>query len=108
MAEPKLDRGRWLMIGVALVSAASLLVAAPASADDADDAFIGALEQHGVVFANRDAAIAAAHSVCAGLDQGQSRLVVVLSLVKNTDLAPHQAGYFVGASVASYCPQHQR
>lgn len=101
-------RGKRLILSVAaLVSAAALSLAAPASADQADDAFVAALKQHGIVFANRDAAIATSHSVCAGLDKGQSPTVVVLSLVKNTDLSPHQAGYFLGASVASHCPQYR-
>jgi hypothetical protein len=30
-----------------------------------------------------------------------------MGIVKDTDLSPKQAGYFVGVSVSAYCPQYK-
>ncbi|WP_242657532.1 DUF732 domain-containing protein [Mycobacterium intracellulare] len=106
MTTTNLDLGKWSTISAVLFLLASPLLAAPASADKTDRAFLAALQQHGIAFTDDDAAIATAHSVCDGLDQGQTRSSLALSLVKNTSLSAHEAGYFLGVSVASYCPQH--
>ncbi|MBY0390842.1 MAG: DUF732 domain-containing protein [Mycobacterium pseudokansasii] len=65
------------MISAILLSAAALISATPAAADQTDDEFFGALKKHGIVFANRNAAIAMAHSMCAGLDKGQKPTLLV-------------------------------
>ena len=52
-------------------------------------------------------AIAMAHTVCAGLDSNQSSSFLAMKLVKDTDLSPRQSGYFIGLSVAAYCPQYK-
>ncbi|VAZ90605.1 DUF732 domain-containing protein [Mycobacterium pseudokansasii] len=106
MTQTKAELQKWSIISAILLSAAALIFATPAAADQTDDEFFGALKKHGIVFANRNAAIAMAHSMCAGLDKGQKPTLLVLSLMKNTDLSAHEAGYFLGASVASYCPQY--
>ncbi len=106
MARTNVNRGKWSIICAVVLSAASLLPTAPASADDADDAFIAALQDHGINVPDRNAAIATAHSICDGFAKGDSRSHLVLSIVKGTNLSPHQAGYLIGASVASYCPQY--
>ncbi len=98
--------GKWSTISAVPLSAAALLFAAPASADQTDDAFIAALQKHGITFTTRDAAINTGHSMCAGLDKGQAATNLVLSIVKDTNLTPREAGYVLGASVTSYCPQH--
>lgn len=95
------------MFSAVLLSAVALLSAVPASADQTDDGFLAALERHGVVVTDARTSIALGHAVCAGLDKGQTRTFVSLSLVKDTNLSPHEAGYFMGASVTSYCPQHR-
>ena len=102
----KQSLGKWLILSSTMAAAAAPSLVAPASADDTDDSFFAALKQHGIVFPDPDAAIAASHGVCAGLDQAQSPPVVVLTVVRNTSLSAHQAGYFVGASVMSYCPKY--
>ncbi|MCA2245842.1 DUF732 domain-containing protein [Mycobacterium sp. WUMAC-067] len=98
--------GKWLTTSVLLLVAA-LQFATPASADQTDDDFLAALRKHGIVFTNRDAAIATGHRVCSGLDADQTPANLILSLVKDTDLSAHVAGYFFGAAVNSYCPQHR-
>lgn len=95
---------RWAALPAALLGTA-LVCAGPAAADQNDDTFIGALQKNGIAFSDRNAAIAAGHSVCSGLSKGQTRTFVVLSLVKNTDLTVRESGYLLGASMASYCPQ---
>ncbi|OBG95373.1 hypothetical protein A5697_24725 [Mycobacterium sp. E3251] len=97
--------GNWSTI-VALVGAA-VFFAAPASADQKDDAFISEIQRNGIVFSDRGAAIAAGHNMCAGLDSGKTPTSLVLNVVRATDLSAHEAGYLLGASVASYCPQHR-
>jgi hypothetical protein len=51
-------------------------------------------------------AISMARMVCAGLDANQTVPVLALSLRRDTNLTPRQIGYFIGLSVASYCPQY--
>ena len=94
-------------IAAVLLSAAALLFAAPASADQNDDVFVGALQRHGITFSDRNAAIAAGHNMCAGLDKRQTPTALVMNVVEATDLSARDAGYLLGASVAYYCPEHK-
>lgn len=98
---------KWSMTSAVALSAAGLLCAPPALADQTDDAFLAALERHAVVVSDVNTSIAMGHAVCAGLDKGQTPAFVGLSLVKDTNLSAHEAGYFIGASVTSYCPKHR-
>ncbi len=98
---------KWSTFNAALVSGAALLFAGPASADQVDEAFVGALQKNGIAFTDPGAAIAAGHNVCAGLDKGQTPALIMLALVKNTNLSPKESGYVVRQSVTSYCPQHK-
>ncbi len=100
---------KWLKVGAVLLSAA-MLSAASASADPTDDAFIAALENYGIDVGDRDTTIAHGHAVCTGLDQGQDSSVLALKLIKDPKLnisTRRQAGFFVGDSVAAYCPQYR-
>jgi hypothetical protein len=97
----------WPPIGAVIVSTAALLFAAPAAADATDDAFVAALEKRGIFFRSRSAALTLGHNVCAGLDKGQTPAAAVMSVVTATNLSARQAGFFVGASVSAYCPQHK-
>jgi hypothetical protein len=92
-------------IGAVAVCAAALLFAAPATADPTDDAFVAALKNRGIVFPTDAAAITTAHNVCDGLDKGRTPASMILSLGRQ--FSARQAGYFVGASVAFYCPEHK-
>jgi Protein of unknown function (DUF732) len=50
------------------------------------------------------------HPVCAALDKGQDSSLLALKLMNDTKLnisSRQQAGFFVGASVAAYCPQYR-
>ena len=99
-------RGKWSASCAAVLSGAALLCAAPAAADPMDDAFVGALAKNGIAFPDRGNEIAMGHSVCAGFDRGEASTGLAMRLVKDTDLSPKQAGYFVGVSVSAYCAQY--
>ena len=92
---------------IVAVPLAALLFAVPAAADQTDDAFVAALQKRGIVLPSADAAVAAAHNVCAALDKGQTPGGLTLSLARNMGLSVRDAGYFIGASVASYCREHR-
>ena len=94
------------MIGAVLLAVAAVLCAPPTLADQTDDAFITTLEKHRIVVTNAAALIAMGRTACTRLDKGQSPAAVALSVAKDTDLSPHEAGYFIAASINSYCPQH--
>jgi Protein of unknown function (DUF732) len=96
---------KWSMVCAVLLSAA-LLCAAPASADPTDDAFVAALAKEGIAVADRNSTIAMAHTVCAGFDQNNKSSILAMKLMKDTDLSLKQSGYFVGVSIAAYCPQY--
>lgn len=101
--------GKSSTICAVLLSAAALLSAAPGSADPTDDAFVAALENYGIDINDRDTAIAKGRAVCAGLDKGQDSSFLAIKLMNDTklDLSSRQAGFFIGASVAAYCPQYR-
>jgi hypothetical protein len=88
-----------------LLPAVALVLAAPASADPADDAFVAGLAKGGINMPDPNAAIATARAVCAGLDANQNSSVLALKLMKHNELTAKESGYFIGLSVAAYCPQ---
>lgn len=106
MTQMDVGPGKWLTVGAVLLSAAALLSAAPATADPADDAFVAALANDGIVI-DRNAAVSMAHTVCAGFDRNENATVLAMRLKKITDLSLKQASYFVGVSMSVYCPQHR-
>ncbi len=97
-------RGTWSAGCAVALSAAALLCAAPASADHLDDAFVAALAKDGIAVPD---AITMAHSVCDGFDKGEASSALAMRIVRDTPLSPKQAGYFIGVSVAAYCPQYK-
>jgi Protein of unknown function (DUF732) len=100
-----------LLLATRLVVAAVALLgplgATPtAHADAADDAFLARLQSDGVTDDSQDAAIEAGHKVCEYLDQGKTLDQVVYDVLFSSHLPAYDSGYFVGASVHAYCPQH--
>jgi hypothetical protein len=98
--------GKWSTVCAVVLSAAALLSEAPASADPTDDAFVAALAKEGIAVADRNATIAMAHTVCAGLDKTNKSAVLAMKLMRDTDLSLKQSSYFIGVSIAAYCPQY--
>jgi hypothetical protein len=93
---------------VLLVALLSLVaVAAPtAHADQVDDTFLTALKTKGINFASSQAAIVAGHEVCDELDLGRQPSDVANDVTKNSNLDGYHAGFFVGVSIAAFCPRH--
>ena len=95
-----------------LVLALTLLgvtgVAAPTAHADAADSgnFVGAISAKGITFASGQAAIVAGHEVCDELDQGRQASDVASELMKESNLDAYHAGFFVGVSIAAFCPRH--
>jgi hypothetical protein len=86
-------------------------VAVPtAHADYAVDSsnFHGALSSRGITFASRQAATAAGREVCDELDQGRQASDVANTVMTQSDLDGYHAGFFVGASIAAFCPRHSQ
>jgi hypothetical protein len=53
-------------------------------------------------------AISTAHAVCAVFDDGLSLVDGVSAVSDHTGLGMEDAAFFVGASVASYSPEHEQ
>ena len=100
---------RSVMAGVVPVVALVNLVgvAAPtAHADAVDNNFLAALKAKGINFASPQAAIIAGHEVCDELDLGRQPSDVATDVTKNSNLDGYHGGFFVGASIAAFCPRH--
>jgi hypothetical protein len=84
-------------------------VAAPtAHADAVDNNFLAALSTKGINFASGQNAIAAGHQVCDELDQGRQASDVANDVMNQTNLDGYHAGFFVGVSIAAFCPRHNQ
>ncbi len=79
---------------------------ATAKADEVDNAFLNAIQAKGINFATPEAAIVAGHEVCDELDLGRQKSDVANEVMSSSNLDGYRAGYFVGASIAAYCPRH--
>jgi Protein of unknown function (DUF732) len=102
---------RSLLTGLVLAFAVLGVVAVAAPTAHADYAvesssFLGALTSRGITFASKQAAIAAAHEVCDELDQGKQASDVANNVMTLSNLDGYHAGFFVGASIAAFCPRH--
>jgi hypothetical protein len=94
-----------LVLSVALLSLWG--VSAPiAGADAVDNNLLNALQSKGITFANKQAAIVAAHQVCDELDGGRDKSDVASDVLQQSGLDGYHAGFFVGVSVAAFCPRH--
>ena len=99
---------RVLAAGLIPVIAMLGTLSAPTAHADAaaDNTFTAALSSKGIKFASAESAIIAGHEVCDELDLGRTPAQVATDVTKNSNLDGYHAGYFVGLSVATYCPQH--
>jgi hypothetical protein len=102
---------RSLLTGLVLAFAALgvVAVATPtAHADYAVDSgsFLGALSSKGITFTSKQAAIAAGREVCDELDQGKQTSDVANNVMTLSNLDGYHAGFFIGASIAAFCPAH--
>ncbi|KAA1249599.1 DUF732 domain-containing protein [Mycobacterium simiae] len=93
------------VVAVALLGCA-VVITPTAHADGIDDQFLNAVKSKGINFASPQAAIIAGHQVCNELDLGRQKPDVVTDVTNSSNLDGYRAGYFVGVSVAAYCPRH--
>lgn len=102
---PVRSRLAGLVASVALLNLAA--VAAPtANADAVDGNFLNALGSRGITFASAQSAIVAAHEVCDELDGGRASSDVANDVMQQSSLDGYHAGFFVGISIAAFCPRH--
>ncbi|WP_424738293.1 DUF732 domain-containing protein [Mycobacterium sp.] len=90
-------------------AAASTAHADPA---DSDAKFLAALSSKGITYGSPEVMIAAGHVACEELDRGETPTTVAQDVMNNKDvltssnLDAYHAGFFVGASIAAYCPKY--
>jgi hypothetical protein len=100
---------RSILTGLVLVFAtfSAVELAAPnAHADAVDSNFLNALQSKGITFASGQAAVIAGHQVCDGLDGGRASSDVANDIMQQSGLDGYHAGFFVGVSIAAFCPRH--
>lgn len=100
---------RLLLSGPALVAGllgVAAIMTPNVYADGVDGHFLSALQAHQINFASPGAAIAAGHQVCDELDAGRQKSDVANDVAGSSNLDGYHAGYFVGLSIAAYCPRH--
>lgn len=96
-----------LVLPVALVGLTGVAPpAAHAAGDGVDDRFLAALKAKGIKFDSSQTAIINGHEVCDELDMGRQKPDIANDVVTNSGLTSYQAGFFVGVSVAAYCPRY--
>jgi hypothetical protein len=82
-------------------------MAPSAHADAVDSSFLNALQSKQITFASGQAAVIAGHQVCDALDGGQASGDVANNVMQQSGLDGYHAGFFVGVSIAAFCPRHQ-
>ena len=97
-------------IGAAAVASslgiAALVSTSIAGATTTDDMFVSVLEDEGIQPPSTQEAVSLAADVCKMFDKGQSLYDAVESVASTTKLTEEDSAFFVGASVATYCPEH--
>lgn len=98
--------GRLLAVATALLGL--LGIVATAHADSTDDQFLAELQAEGVTeHVSPERAIEAAHIVCQKLDAGMTPTEVAFEVLDSSTMPGYHSGYFVGAAIHAYCPQHR-
>ncbi len=95
-------------VTLAFVPVTVMAITAPsAHADAVDSSFLNALQSKQITFASGQAAVIAGHQVCDALDGGQAAGDVANNVMQQSGLDAYHAGFFVGVSIAAFCPRHQ-
>jgi hypothetical protein len=99
---------RSVVTGLVLVLPLGVMaITAPAAHADAVDAsFLNALQSKQINFASGQAAVIAGHQVCDALDSGRAASDVANDVMQQSGLDGYHAGFFVGVSIAAFCPRH--
>lgn len=91
---------------MALTVLASVAAPTAAHADGVDTQFLNAVKAKDINFASPQAAILAGHQVCNALDGGEQKGDVANDVAASSNLDGYHAGFFVGLSIAAFCPRH--
>jgi Protein of unknown function (DUF732) len=89
------------------VGLAALASAGIAGASTVDDTFITVISEQGIEPPSAEEAIDVAHEVCMVMDDGSDLFDAVTAVSDYTELDVEDSAFFVGASIASYCPEHE-
>jgi Protein of unknown function (DUF732) len=88
------------------IVAATIALAAPAHADDSDQAFLADLDKAGIQYSDPDQAVAAGKMVCSLADNGMTHDDVVRYVTEhNPGFAEENAPEFTTIARTDYCPQ---
>ena len=88
------------------VMAATIALAAPARADDSDQAFLADLDNAGIHYSDPDQAVTAGKTVCSLKDGGMSDEDVIKNLTEqNPGFVQAKAAKFETIATNDYCPQ---
>jgi hypothetical protein len=98
--------GLILLVLVSLSLSVMTVTAASAQADAVDSSFLNALQSKQITFASAQAAVIAGHQVCDALDGGRVSSDVANDVMQQSGLDGYHAGFFVGVSIAAFCPRH--
>ncbi len=92
---------------VSALGAAAIAAAGTAGASATDDMFVSVLADEGIEAPSTAAAVSIAYDVCAVFDDGGDLFDAVDAVSDYTELGMEDSAFFVGASVATYCPEHE-
>lgn len=107
MFVPLSDRRRVRVLNaVVILVAAALACGGPASAETADDDFVGALASTSFSDVPRADLIALGHQTCKSLKSGATVDTVGKGFI-DEGYEPEEAGNLIGAAVRYYCPDQQ-
>jgi Protein of unknown function (DUF732) len=98
--------GLVFLVLAALPLSVMTVTAPSAHADVVDTNFLNALQSKGITFASGQAAVVAGHQVCDALDGGRAAADVANDVMQQSGLDGYHAGFFVGVSIAAFCPRH--
>lgn len=87
--------------------AAGIALAAPAAADDSDNAFLAALNRNNIPYADNNADLTAqlGERVCPMLVEPGKNFAQVATTVADNGVNPGLAAFFTGIAISMYCPQ---
>jgi len=93
--------------GASAIGLAALFTAGTAGATSTDDMFVGVLADEGIEAPSTAEAVSVAFDVCTVFDDGGDLYDAVNSVSDYTELGMEDSAFFVGASVATYCPEYE-
>lgn len=93
-------------VAAAALGVAALGTATTAGATTIDDSFINVISDQGIAFTSPAAAVEAGLVVCGLVDDGATPLEAAEVVYQESGLGHRNAGFFVGASIATFCPEY--